>query len=101
MGDNGRSIGPYQIMESYYNDAVQFNPSLRSSGRTYRNLMGPGSFAYSEQVMQSYMDRYATARRLGHEPTDQDIARIYNGGPNGYRRRNTLAYWVKVQQHLR
>ena len=46
------------------------------------------------------MNRYATAARLGHSPTDEDIARIHNGGPNGYRRSSTVGYWNKVRAHL-
>ena len=30
LGDGGTSLGPYQIGLSYYNDAVGFDPSLRS-----------------------------------------------------------------------
>ena len=55
---------------------------------------------YSERVMQSYMNRYATVRRLGRQATDEDIARIHNGGPNGYRNPNTLQYWRKVPSYL-
>ena len=55
-----------------------------------------GSEAYSEEVIGSYMGRYATPERLGREPTDEDIARIHNGGPNGYRRDSTLPYWDEV-----
>jgi hypothetical protein len=47
------------------------------------------------------MNRYATKARLGHEPTDEDLARIHNGGPNGVKRRSTIGYWHKVQQFLR
>ena len=50
--------------------------------------------------MQAYMKRYATEARLGHAPTDEDLARIHNGGPNGYKNPATLDYWRKVQQHL-
>ena len=87
-------------MRGYYNDAAQFNPSLRNSGKSYENVYGPGSMDYSERVMQSYMNRYATVRRLGRQATDEDIARIHNGGPNGYRNPNTLQYWRKVQSYL-
>ena len=31
---------------------------------------------------------------------DEDRARIWNGGPNGYKRASTLNYWAQVQQHL-
>ena len=100
IGDNGRSLGAYQIMEAYYNDALQYNPSLGNGGRTYSDVWGIGSEAYSEQVMASYMGRYATSKRLGREPTYEDIARIHNGGPNGYRRDSTLPYWEKVMAEL-
>lgn len=46
------------------------------------------------------MSHYATVARLGHVPTDEDIARIHNGGPNGYREANTVAYWRRVQSQL-
>ena len=100
VGDHGASIGPYQIMVGYYNDAVQKNPSLSDGGKTYQNCKGQGSIEYSKRVMQSYMDRYATAGRLGHSPTDEDIARIHNGGPNGYKNPNTEQYWERVKKHL-
>ena len=44
------------------------------------------------------MDRYATERRLGHPATDEDIARIHNGGPNGYKHDSTLGYWEEVKE---
>ena len=103
IGDNGAAIGPLQIHEVYYNDAVQFDPSLQSgqyAGYTYKNCMGPGSFDYSKKVGDAYMARYATAKRLGHTPTDEDFARIHNGGPNGWKNSSTLGYWHKVQAAL-
>ena len=55
----------------------------------------------SDLVTQAYMNRYATKRRLnGRKPTDEDIARIHNGGPNGYRKPETEAYWNKVKKNL-
>lgn len=100
VGDTKRSLGPYQIMEGYYNDAVEFNPSLKDGGYTYSNIVGPGSYEYSEGVIMSYMGRYATQERLGHAPTDEDIARIHNGGPNGFKRDTTIPYWIKVNKCL-
>ena len=108
-GDKGAAIGPLQIHEVYYNDAVQFDPSLQSgqyAGYTYKNCEGPGSFEYSKKVGNAYMARYATAKRLGHTPTDEDFARIHNGGPNGWKDNSTpkstatLGYWHEVQAAL-
>ena len=103
VGDNGRSIGPLQIQRNYYNDAVERSPSLQSgkyAGYTYENCKGPGSFEYSRAVAESYMNRYATEERLGHRPTFKDMARIHNGGPNGYKMEATVKYWEKVNKIL-
>ena len=99
VGDGGASLGPYQISRAYYNDAVEQDPSLHDGGKGYVNVMGPGSMEYSERVIQAYMDRYATERQLDHPASDEDIARIHNGGPNGYRWHSTLKYWRKVQDN--
>lgn len=103
IGDHGAAIGPLQIHRVYYNDAVEYDSSLQSGqykGYTYDNCMGPGSFEYSKMVGNAYMARYATAKRLGHTPTDEDFARIHNGGPNGWKNSATLGYWHKVQAVL-
>lgn len=39
-------------------------------------------------------------RRERREPTLQDLARIWNGGPTGYRKPETLPYWRKVRRQL-
>ena len=74
---------------------------MKANGKTWENTKGAGSQQYSEKVMQAYMNKYATKRRLGHEPTDEDIARIHNGGPNGYREQGTMAYWNKVKKNFK
>ena len=84
-----RSVEPITIKKH--------DPSLRDGGKSYVNVSGPGSMEYSERVIQAYMNRYATKARLGRKVTDQDIARIHNGGPNGFRNSSTLK---KVQAYL-
>jgi hypothetical protein len=51
-------------------------------------------------VFQCYMKMYANKKRLGRKPTDRDRARIWNGGPNGWKERKTLAYWARVKRHM-
>ena len=46
------------------------------------------------------MKRYATEKRLGRPVTQEDIARIHNGGPNGYKKKSTEKYWQKVKKVL-
>lgn len=33
-------------------------------------------------------------------PTDEKLARNWNGGWNGYKKQSTLKYWYKVKEHL-
>jgi hypothetical protein len=51
-------------------------------------------------VFWAYTDMYATESRLGRTVTREDRARIWNGGPNGFRRKSTLQYWDKVKKYL-
>lgn len=97
VGDNGKSIGPYQIGMSYYKDAKEQDPSLPE----YNTLNGSNeSIENSENVMRAYSNRYTTALRLGRKPTFMDFARNHNGGPNGWKKDATLDYYKKVKQNL-
>ncbi len=93
VGDNGNAIGVYQIWRTYWTDATEFS----GIGGTYRDCFKP---KYADKIVRAYMKRYATKRRLGREPTQEDIARIHNGGPNGYKKTATLKYWDKVKAVL-
>ena len=93
VGDGGNAIGVYQIWESYWKDATEFS----NLGGKYRDCFVP---EYADRIVRCYMKRYATPRRLGREATMQDIARIHNGGPNGYKKQATIKYWEKVEKIL-
>lgn len=90
VGDNGKAIGVYQIWKPYWIDS-------RIPGE-WKDCFDP---VYADRVVRSYMKRYATEKRLGRPVTQQDVARIHNGGPNGYRKAATLKYWHKVQRVLK
>jgi len=76
-GDNGNAQGVYQMWQPYVDDA---NHVLRTR---YTNTDCIGNRELAETIFTAYMSRYATAGRLGHKPTAEDIARIHNGGPYG------------------
>ncbi len=88
-GDDGRALGPLQIHRSCWIDS--------GIPGTYEDC---ASLEYSKRVFRSYVARYATVARIGREVTDQDRARIWNGGPNGYRKTATVKYWKKVEREL-
>lgn len=87
-GDGGRSIGPYQISRAYWQDAVAFAPEIGGRYEDCRNK------AYAERVMLAYWQRYVP------DGSDEYRARVHNGGPVGYRKAATEAYWQKVQREL-
>ena len=98
VGDNGKAIGAYQIWYDYWYDAVTFSDDddLKLSDG-YESCYDKD---YSEKLMLVYWERFATMKRLGRVPTDEDRARIHNGGPNGYKKEATITYWSKVRKEL-
>ena len=96
VGDNGQSIGAYQIQRAYFDDAVGFSPKL--GAYQYEDVKKDN---VSLLVIRAYWGRYATRKRLGREPTLEDLARIHNGGPNGYKKQATEKYWAKVRKELK
>ena len=58
------------------------------------------SRAKSREIFHLYMGLYATRKRLGRRVTDEDRARIWNGGPNGYAKKSTAKYWAKVRRAM-
>ena len=93
VGDSGNAIGVYQIWKVYHQDATEFS----GIGGNYRDCFDS---VYADKVVRAYMARYATKKRLGRPVTMEDVARIHNGGPNGYKKKATLKYWEKVQREL-
>lgn len=103
-GDNGKSIGPYQISYAYWRDAYNHRSSI---GGKYQDCRKKD---YSEKVIDAYMDRWAPHEwkiilrdQKFDAPTllaAEVIARTHNGGPSGRKRKSTLNYWNKIKQAL-
>ncbi len=88
-GDNGNALGPYQIWEIYWHDALEYDPSI---GGSYADCAKKD---YSEKIVLAYWNRYAQKGA-----SFETLARIHNGGPNGYKKSATIAYWNKVKSRL-
>jgi len=92
IGDAGKAIGRYQIWQVYWQDAVEYAPSL---GGKYSDCTNKD---YAERVMVAYLLRYG---KSAVESKDYEkLARIHNGGPRGYRKVATIPYWNKVNRIL-
>ena len=99
VGDEGDSLGPYQIQKAYWIDATDKDPSLKQ-GHSYEDVLN--DHEYSERIILAYWSRYAITSRMpnGAQVTDEDRARIHNGGPNGHKSQSTEGYWDKVSAIL-
>ena len=90
-GDGGNAIGPLQIWEVAWLDVAK-------EGESYSDCE---NLEYSIEVFRRYTKRYATEKRIGRPPTAEDKARIWNGGPNGFKKKKkTDKYWNKVKEIL-
>lgn len=72
----------------------------RRFGTNYKAEDTLGNKELSIWTFYRYMEIYATEARLGRPVTDEDRARIWNGGPNGYKRRQTVAYWRDLHNRI-
>ena len=87
--------GRYQIRQPYLDDA---NEKL-GTAYTLADMHDP---AKAEQVVRAYLERYGSAylAKTGNAPTVEVLARIHNGGPNGWSKYATKAYARRVVSYL-
>lgn len=90
------AYGVLQVTQPVLND-VNVHLKLHSTGFTLQDCLDP---KIARIVFEQYMQIWATRERLHRAPTDEDIARIWNGGPDGHERLITLPYWEKVKIEL-
>lgn len=64
-----------------------------------------GDRPLSIKVCKAYLNLWVTKAKLGREPTNEDRARVWNGGPSAWKsgtKMNTATngYWAKVMKQL-
>ena len=100
-GDNGTRIGPLQISEDYFTESMEClnKNGIQMKAPQFKNQWdGCRTWLFSKIIVWAYMNRYCPkAVRNGDW---ERIARIHNGGPNGYKKRATEGYWAKVKTAL-
>ena len=96
VGDGGKAIGPFQIHEVYWIDAIKHDPSI---GGCYADCKDS---VYARKIVRAYMARYAPKNA-----SDEVFARLHNGGANIFKKsksskawKNTTAYWAQVRTRL-
>lgn len=87
-GDGGRAYGPYQIHACVIEDVN------RRYGTTF-TLSDRASDEKSRQICRLYLRMYGRGR------TQIEMARIWNGGPNGYKKKSTIKYAKKIERAMK
>ena len=93
VGDNGKAIGCLQIWKTVVDDVNKYSKIKYTYADRYDKVK-------SYEIFKLYIGHYATEKRLGRKPTNEDMARIWNGGPNGYKKTSTIKYWNKVKKYI-
>jgi len=93
VGDDGNAFGCLQIWQCVVDDVNRVAKT---------NYIHKDAFSRNDAIfmLEVYIGHYCTEKRLGRKPTLEDAARIWVGGPNGYKKRSTIKYWLKVKAHL-
>ena len=96
IGDNGRARGALQIHRACWQDGCE------ELGVQWDYETGAHDPTKAKAVCKAYLTRYGRAyeRRTGRKATPEVLARIWNGGPTGYKKKATERYWRKVKTRL-
>jgi len=101
---NDRAIGDRHMTKKAYGPLQIRQPCVDDVNRRFGTKIQAhellGNRSLSKWVCVKYLEMYATPKRLGREPTMEDMARIWNGGPVGWKRQSTTSYWSKVKKNL-
>jgi hypothetical protein len=87
-------VGCLQITPAVIEDINRFQSAVRFE------LQNALDREMSITICRIYLGEYATAARIGREPTLEDMARIWNGGPTGWFKETTVPYWRKVSAQM-
>jgi len=104
-GGNDYAIGDLDLKDKAYGCLQIRKPCVddvnRFFGTKHKAEDMKGNRELSKDVFAKYISIYATESKIGRPVTDEDRARIWNGGPTGWKRESTVAYWKKVEAKLR
>jgi hypothetical protein len=88
IGDGTRARGPLQIHAAVVEDVNRF------AGTSY-SWKGMTNRVAARQVCYLYLQRYAKGS------SNEEAARIWNGGPTGPSKTATKCYWMRVSREIK
>ncbi len=90
VGDGGKAVGIYQIHPGYVQDVNR----IARTAYTLDDRKDPVKAAEMVTIyLTHYGERYV--RITGNEINLEALARMHNGGPNGWKMQATESYWKK------
>lgn len=93
IGDSGDSYGVLQIQKLAIIDVNE----RYGTSYTHKDAL---KVEHAERIFILYIKRWVKhlERVEGRKATVEDVVRIWNGGPNGYKRKSTLLYYNKYKK---
>jgi hypothetical protein len=93
IGDGGKALGPLQIHRAVVLDVN------RITGSHYRH-QDMTNRAQARAVCEAYLRHYVTEKRINRNPTVADFAKVWNSGPNGFKKTVSDNYVRKFEAEL-
>jgi len=95
IGDNGKAKGILQIWDVVVQDVNR----VYKTTYVHDDAFDP---VKARDIAKKYLTFWGKRYNVntGEEPTYEVLARIWNGGPKGYRKDATIKYWNKVKSYL-
>ena len=96
VGDRGKAIGIVQISEICVDDVNR----IYDLDYTYDDRW---DIQKSEEIFNLYLKHWGWNyyKTTNKPPSERVMARIWNGGPEGWKKPSTIKYWDKVKLHLK
>ena len=88
VGDGGNAVGAYQIWPCVIID-------VNDRWGTKYTLKDRYNEKKSREIARLYLKRYGKGR------TQLEMARIFNGGPRGHKKKATLKYAQKIEREMK
>ena len=96
VGDKGKAYGCLQIWDVVIQDVNRISKS---------NYKHKDAFNRDKafKIVEIYLEHWGKIyeKRTGRKVTNEVYARVFNGGPIGYKKKSTIKYWKKVKGELR
>ena len=95
IGDRGSAVGIVQIHKICVDDVNR----VAKTNFTYEDRYDVDKSKEIFTLYLAYWGRHYH-KKTGNPVTHEVLARIWNGGPNGWNKSATIPYWNKVKKEL-